>query len=149
LRRRAAAALRLKLRLFGSGDAGPGLYGIGAYPSLHGTPFARWTMLSANGTRAVLDRSADYRDVWLDARLLPVKVSGRLTGSGSRKPTDLAIALGGTLVATAPTVSPRPNARQVISVLVPEDALREGRNRLDVFAIERGKGRLALRPLRP
>jgi hypothetical protein len=27
LRRRAAAALRLKLRLFGSGDAGPGLYG--------------------------------------------------------------------------------------------------------------------------
>ena len=149
LRRRAAAALRLKLRLFGSADAGPGLYGIGPYPSLLGTPVARWTMLSANGTRAVLDRSADYRDVRLDARSLPVKVSGRLTGSGSRKATDLAIALGGTIVATAPTVSPRPNARQVISVLVPEDALREGRNRLDVFAIERGKGRLALRPLRP
>jgi hypothetical protein len=37
----------------------------------------------------------------------------------------------------------------VISVLVPEDALRNGDNRLDVFAIERRRGEPALRPLTP
>jgi Sulfatase len=149
LHRRAIAALRLKLRLFGSGDAGPGLYGIGPYPSMHGTPVARWHTLPARGTRAVLDHPDSYRDVRLAADSLPVKVSGRLAGRGSRKPTDLAIAIGGTIVATAPTVSPSPNARQVISVLVPEDALRNGDNRLDVFAIERRRGEPALRPLTP
>jgi hypothetical protein len=149
LRRRAAAALRLKLRLFGSGDAGPGLYGIGPYPSMHGSPVARWRTLPPSGTRAVLDDPDSYRDVRLEADSVPVKVSGRLAGSGSRKPTNLAIAIGGTIVATAPTVSPRPNARQVISVLVPEDALRNGDNRLEVFAIERRHGEPALRPLTP
>ena len=147
LRRRAAAALRLKLRLFGSADAAPGLYGIGPFPSMHGTPVAHWKMLPASGTRAVLDRLSGYRDVRLDASSVPVKVSGRLTGSGGRRPTDLAVAIGGTIVATAPTVSPHPNARQVISVLIPEDALREGHNRLELFAIERRGGKFALRPL--
>jgi hypothetical protein len=67
----------------------------------------------------VLDHPDSYRDVRLEADSVPVKVSGRLAGSGSRKQTDLAIALGGTIVATAPTVAPRPNARQVISAQVP------------------------------
>jgi hypothetical protein len=149
LRGRAAAALRLKLRLFGSADDPPGLYGIGPFPSMHGTPVAHWPVLPPSGALAVLDRPSDYREVRLDASSVPVKVSGRLTGSGSDKPTDVAIAIGGTIVATAPTVSPHPNAPQVISVVVPEEALREGHNRLDVFAIERRGGRLALRPLTP
>jgi hypothetical protein len=147
LRRRAAAALRLKLRLFGSGVSGPGLYGIGPFPSMHGTPVTRWPALPRSGTRAVLDRPDGYRDVRLDAGSLPVKVSGRLTGTDSSQPTDVAVAIDGTIAATAPTVSPRPRARQVLSLLIPETALREGDNLLEVFAIERRHGKLALRPL--
>ena len=80
---------------------------------------------------------------------MPVKVSGPLAGPDSRKPTELAVAIGGTIVATAPTVAPRPGARKLISVLVPESALHEGRTRVDLFAIERGKHKPALRPLTP
>jgi hypothetical protein len=147
LRRRAAAALRLKLRLFGSGDHGPGLYGIGALLSMHGTAAARWPMLPARKTRAVLDPPGSDLEVRAGASSVPVKVSGRLIGPNARKPTDVAIAIGGTIVATAPTVAPHPDARRVISVLVPESALRAGHNRLEVFAIERRQGMFALRPL--
>ena len=80
LHRCAIAALRLKLRLFGSGDAGPGLYGIGPYPSMHGTPVARWHTLPARGTQAVLDHPDSYRDVRLAADSLLVKVRDLLPG---------------------------------------------------------------------
>jgi hypothetical protein len=149
LRRRAAAAVQLKLRLFGSGDGGPGLYGIGPFPSAHGTAVARWPLLPAGPTRAVLDPPGRYRELRRGATSVPVKVSGRLAGPDSRKPTDVAAAIDGTIVATAATVAPHPGARRVISVLVPESALREGRNRVDLFAVEGGKHKLALRPLTP
>jgi hypothetical protein len=147
LRRRAAAALRLKLRLFGSGEDGPGLYGIGSLPSMHDTPVADWPIIPPSDTRAALDPPGRHRELRPGARSVPVKVSGRLTGPRSRMPTKLAVAIDGTIVATAPTISLRPRARQLISLLVPESALREGDNRLEVFAIERRHGRRALRPL--
>jgi hypothetical protein len=37
---------------------------------------------------------------------VPVKVSGRLIGPAARKPTDVAVAIGGTIVATAPAWLP-------------------------------------------
>jgi Sulfatase len=147
LRRRTAAALRLKLRLFGSGDRGPGLFGIGPRPSMHRTAVARWPMLPAGHTRAVLDPPGSDLEVRAGASSVPVKVSGRLIGPAARRPTDVAVAIDGTIVATAPTVGPDPNVRRVISVLVPESALRMGHNRLEVFAIERRQRLVALRPL--
>jgi hypothetical protein len=147
LRRRAAAAVQLKLRLFGSGEDGPGLYGIGSLPSMHDTPVADWPIIPPSDTRAALDPPGRRRELRPGARSVPVKVSGRLTGPRSRMPTKLAVAIDGTIVATAPTISLRPRARQLISLLVPESALREGDNRLEVFAIERRHGRRALRPL--
>jgi Sulfatase len=150
LHRRMAAALRLKLRLFGSDNAGPGLYGIGPFPDTHGTQVASWPILARGGTRAIVDHPARYRDVRLDANTLPLKVSGRLTGNGSRATIDVAIAINGTIAATAPTVAPHPNGEGVFSALVPRDALRNGNNALEVYAIERDPaGRPSLRPLTP
>jgi hypothetical protein len=114
---------------------------------MHGTAVARWPMLPATKTRALLDPPGSDLEVRAGASSVPVKVSGRLIGPNARKPTDVAIAIGGTIVATAPTVAPHPDARRVISVLVPESALRAGHNRLEVFAIERRQGMFALRPL--
>jgi hypothetical protein len=149
LRRRMATALRLKLRLFGSGDAGPGLYGIGAFPSLHGTPVSRWPVLRPGRMRAIVDAPGTPRQVSLNATSLPVNVSGRLAGSGSRQPMDLAIAVNGTIVATAPAVAPRPHAPRVFALLVPDSALREGDNDLEIFGIEGRAGAIRLRPLTP
>jgi sulfatase-like protein len=149
LHRRAAASLRLKLRLFGSGHAEPGLFGIGPYPSLHGTPVSRWPALPAGATRADLDGPAAYRSVKHGSGWVPVKVSGVLSGSGSRKSTDVAVAVNGTIAATAPTVAPRRGAPQVFSLVMPENALHDGANRVEIFAIRPRGGEPQLQPLVP
>jgi hypothetical protein len=74
-------------------------------------------------------------------------VSGRLTGSASRRDHDIAVAVNGTIAATAPTVAPRPGARRLFSLLIPEDALHDGSNRIELFAIERRGGEVRLEPL--
>ena len=147
LRRRAADSLQRKLKLFGSGDAKPGLFGIGPDPALHGTPVTRWPALAFGGLRAVLDGAAAYRSVKRGSGSAPVKVSGRLTGSGSRQDHDLAVAVNGAIAATAPTVAPHAGARRLFSVLIPDDALKDGSNRIELFAIERRGGQVRLQPL--
>jgi hypothetical protein len=147
LHRRAAASLRRKLKLFGSGDARPGLFGIGPYPMLHGTPVSRWPVLARGGTRAVVDGAAAYRKVRLASGSAPVKVSGLLAGSRSRRAHDIAVAVNGTIAATAPAVAPRPGARRLFSLLVPEQALRNGVNEIELFVIEPRAGELRLQPL--
>jgi hypothetical protein len=149
LQRRAAASLRRKLRLFGSGHDQQGLFGIGPYPELHGTQVSRWPGLTAGATRALVDGAAAYGSVKLRSGSVPVKVSGILSGRGSRRTTDVAVAVNGTIAATAPTVAPRRGARQVFSLLIPPSALRDGANQIDVFAIKPREGEPRLQPLAP
>jgi len=146
LARRADAALRLKLGLFGSGNDPPGLFGIGPRPSLHGTPVSRLTVLPAGRTRAALDAASRYRRVRRSSGSVPARVMGELTGRGSRRQVDLAVAVNGTVVATAPTFAPRRGATQLFSVLVPERSFREGRNGVKLYAIGAG---MRLRQLTP
>jgi hypothetical protein len=145
LRRRAAASLRLKLKLFGAGDTS-GLYRIGPHPELNGTPVTQWPALPASGLRAYVDGAQRYRNVPVDTPSPPVKVSGRLAGPGGQGPLDLAVAINGTIAATAPTLTPDRSGR-VFSVMIAESSLREGANTVQLFAIEGGSGAPALRPL--
>jgi hypothetical protein len=142
LRRRAAASYRLKARLFGQGNGAPGLYGIGPHRELHGTPFDRWRKLPANGTRALLDSPGRLRNVRLSSGFVPVNLMGRISGRDSGKALELAVAVNGTVVATAPTFSTR--GRRLFSVQIPEASLHDGGNQVRFFAISRGP---ALRPL--
>jgi hypothetical protein len=142
LRRRAASARRLKARLFGSGNGPPGLYGIGPRRELHGTPVSRWRRLPANGTRALLDAPGRLRNVRLASGLVPVNLMGRIAGRDARRALDLAVAVNGMIVATAPTFSAR--GRRLFSVQIPDSSLHGGSNRLELFEIAPGS---ALRPL--
>ena len=134
LRRRAAAARRLKARLFGAG-----LFAIGPHPELHGTAVGRWRKLPAGGARALLDSPGRFANVRPGSDPMPVKLMGRVTG---RKRLDLAVAVNGTIVATAPTLGL--HGAQLFSLLIPEESLHAGRNDVRFFAVERGP---ALRPL--
>jgi hypothetical protein len=142
LRRRAASTYRLKARLFGEGNGAPGLYGIGPFKQLHDTPLDRWPKLPGNGTRALPDSPGRFRNVRLSSGLLPVNLMGRISGRDAGKAIDLAVAVNGTVVATAPTFSTL--GRRLFSVQIPEASLHEGGNRVQFFAISRGS---ALRPL--
>ena len=137
-------AARLKWRLFGSGSTS--LYRLGSNESMHGTPVARWPRLPSAGTRAVLDQAGSYAHVRRSSGFVPVKVMGGLSGPGSGKAGSIAIAVNGTIAATAPTVSPR-RGTQYFSAIVSEDSLHEGSNKIELFAIVRTAGGPALRPL--
>jgi hypothetical protein len=145
LRRRAAASLRLKRLLFGSSR---GAFGLGPRRDLQGTEVARWPTLPAAGAvRAALDYPDRFRDVQLDSQQPPVKVTGRLTGPGSGDPLDLAVAVNGTIQATAPAFAVDGLSSRLFSVLIPESSLREGANTVQLFAIQGDRGTTALRRL--
>ena len=146
-RRRIAQTLRLKLRLFGTGPFEPAVFRIGPYRSLQGTPLSRWQRVAASSTHATLDRGSDYRNVRLQSQLQPLKLIGRLTGPGRRRHASVAIALNGTIVATAPTFAIHRHGGQLFSAMLPESALRSGRNVVQVFAVERSGAGIRLRPL--
>ena len=139
LHRRAGDAVRLKLRLFGSGGGAPGLYGMGPHPETHGTPVDRWPTLRPGATRALVDAPSGS---------VPLKLGGRLSGPGSGRRVDVAVAVNGKIVATAPSVQPVRGGPQAFSALIPEDSLRPGRDRLEVFELVRGRTP-RLRPLTP
>ncbi len=144
LRRRAAASLRLKLKLFGS-SLGP--FGIGPHRELQGTPAARWPALPAGALRADLDDPGRFRDVRLISQSPPVKVTGRLAGPGSGDPLDLAVAVNGTIEATAPAIALTGSPSRLFTVMIPESSLRDGANTVQLFAIEGSRESPTLRPV--
>lgn len=135
LRRRRAASLRLKLKLFGSSRSP---FGLGPHRELHGTPVSRWPMSPAGGVVAQLDSPERFHDVQLASQQPPVKLTGRLTGPGSGAPLDIAIAVNGTIEATASSFAVPRSSGPLFSTLIPETSLRQGANSVQLFAIQSG-----------
>jgi Sulfatase len=130
-------ALRLKHGLFGTSSAWSRLYRIGPYRQLLGTPVLHWAVSPVGAARAVLDRRAAFASVHLRSGFLPSYVSGRIRNAGFPGPRAIAIALNDRVVATAPTFRLVPGGPLFISAMAPEGAFREGRNRIEVFAVSR------------
>ncbi len=135
LRLRRAGSLLLKLWLFGS-SRGP--FGLGPHRELQGTPVSRWPTSALGGVHAELDSPGRYNGVSLASQQPPVKVTGRLTGAGSATPLDIAIAVNGTIEATATSFAVAQSSGQLFSALIPEASLRQGVNTVQLFAIQSG-----------
>jgi hypothetical protein len=144
LRRRADAALRHKIRLFGAGDDSPGIFGIGPHPELLGTPVATWHIAKARHTRAALNGRRALASVRLRSGLVPVQVTGRIVGSRRRRTRAVAVVVNGWVTSTAPTFHFRGSRSELFSAMVPEAFLHEGANRVDVYEISSGRGGLRL-----
>jgi hypothetical protein len=140
LRRWAAAAQRLKLRLFGAGDGRPGLYGIGPYRGVVGDSPASLRPAPAGRTRAALDDGRAFASVRLSSGFIPSYVTGRLTGAGARPPRAVAIVVNDRIAATSPTFRVHRGGPLYFAALVPETAFHEGRNPVSAFALS-GSGR--------
>jgi hypothetical protein len=91
----------------------------------------------AGSTHAKLDAKGRYRNVRL-GRFAPVQLTGKLTGKGRHKGANLAFAVNGRIVATAPTVSEHRGGTQAFAAMIPEETLREGANDVRVYAIVGG-----------
>jgi hypothetical protein len=130
---RRAASLERQISLFGSGAEPPGLYGIGPHPDLLGRHVAELVVLPAREASARLDQAAELRSVDLGAEELPARLTGVVSGEGGPI-RSLAVALGGRIVATARSYSFAGEER--FSVLIPESALRQGTNRVELFWVQ-------------
>jgi hypothetical protein len=135
LEERRAAALERQVSLFGSGGAGPGLYGIGPHRELLGMRVGELAVLPAGAARARLDQAADLRAVDLEAEEIPARLTGAVSGEGGPA-RDLAVAIGGRVVAVARSYSYAGEER--FSVLVPESALVQGANKVGLYWVQPG-----------
>ena len=134
--------VRRRLRELGSGDW-PSLF-----TSYRPAPRADRAERSAgrnaaSGVTATLSLARSYTHVRRASGVVPTQVAGRIHGSGPRRERDIAVAVNGRIAAVGRSFHLRGQAVESYSVMVPEDALREGRNLIEVLEVSDG-GRMAV-----
>lgn len=145
LERRRAALLRTRLRHFGSGDWDSLYTGIGPSRELIGRPVAELPRAAAGRVQASLVRAVDLRSVRRNSLVRPTQIAGAIVGGTGDETRDIAIAVNGTVEATAVTFHLRlPKAQRArtgerFAVMVPERSIHTGRNRVEVFEIVGGR----------
>ena len=138
---RRAAVVRHRLRELGSGDWASLFTGFGPHRKLIGRQVA--DVRSATQARATLSLARAYAHVHRASGVVPTQVAGRIRGSGPNQERDIAIAVNGRIAAVGRSFHLRGQALESYSVMVPEDSLREGRNRIEVLEVS-DSGRMAL-----
>jgi Sulfatase len=135
-RARRAAVVRRRLRELGSGDW-PSLFtAFGPRRDLIGREVG--DARSAGGVRATLSLARSFANVRRSAGVVPCQVAGRIHGSGPRRVRDIAVAVNGRIEAVGRSFHLRGEQVESYSVMVPEESLRDGRNRVEVLEVEAG-----------
>ena len=126
------AVVDRNLRLFGTGRDGPDrIYEIGPHQELIGQP------ASAAGRKlpVELPSAQDYENVDPESGYVPTHVVGRVE-AGGEPGRDIAVAVNGTIRAVGNTFTLAVGDEgELVSVMVPESAFREGGNRVEVFEV--------------
>ena len=121
-----------RLALVGTGREGPErIYRVGPNQELIGQP------AGAAGRRLEMDFAyeSDYGKVGEDPTYVPIHVLGRVEGgTGDRR--EVAVAVNGTIVAVGATFHLASGTEgELVSVLVPPDSFRRGRNEVEVYEV--------------
>jgi hypothetical protein len=130
---RRAAVVRRRLRQLGSGDWASLYTGIGPNGHLIGQELD--ATRSAAGTRATISLARSFGRVRRAGGVVPCQIAGRISGSGARSERDIAVAVNGRIEAVGRSFHLRGEPTESYSVMVPEDALREGRNKVEVLEV--------------
>jgi hypothetical protein len=124
------------------GDPWASAYRIGPHRELLGR--AAPAASTAATTRVQLENADLLADVDPAAELVPTRVTGRLRDGDPKATRDVAVAVNGRIRAVGRSFHLRGRRAEFFSLLVPESALRPGRN--DIRLLEVGAGG-ELRPL--
>jgi hypothetical protein len=126
------AVVDRNLRLVGTGRDGPDrIYEIGPHQELIGRP------ASAAGRKLPVEfpNAQDYENVDPESGYVPTHVVGRVE-AGGEPGRDIAVAVNGTIRAVGNTFTLAVGDEgELVSVMVPESAFREGGNRVEVFEV--------------
>jgi Sulfatase len=123
------------------GDPWASAYRIGPHPELIGRPVPLG-VATAGKVHARLANAGLLADVEPSNRILPTRVTGRLPGTPPGAMRDLAVAVNGRIRAVGRSFHLHGRATEFFSMIVPESALRRGRNRVELFEV-RADGTLA------
>jgi hypothetical protein len=128
--------------LFGTGIESRVLYGdpwamayrIGPRPGLLGKRVSA-LRVRPSPIRAAVANAALFREVSAGAKFFPTRVTGALRGVPFGEHRDVAVAVNGRIRATGRSFDLWWKGREYFSVMVPETALRSGRNHVETFEL--------------
>jgi hypothetical protein len=143
LTRRRDAWRRRWADMYGTGAASELLYGdpwamayrIGPRPDLLGKPVSRLRVRPSGPVTGEVANAALVTSVAPDDRYFPTRVTGPLEGVPFGEHRDLAVAVNGRIRATGRSFDLWHKGREYFSLIVPETALRFGRNELELFVV--------------
>jgi hypothetical protein len=138
---RRAAVLRRRLRELGYGDWASLFTAYGPHRELIGRQVDE--VGAASGTRGRLTLARRFANVRRRSGVVPTQVAGRIHGSGPGHERDIAVSVNGRIAAVGRSFHLRGQAVESFSVMVPEDTLGEGRNRIEVLEVA-DNGKIAL-----
>jgi sulfatase-like protein len=155
IERRRRANLRRRIRTFGTGaqsklvfgDPFASVYRAGPHRELLGRPVSTLAVARPGRTRARVANARLTRSVNLRSQLIPTHIAGTVSGGRRSARRDVAVAVNGVVQAVAHTFYLAGSGKESFTVLVPEAALRQGRNDVRVFALSRRGRGLRLTPL--
>ena len=127
------AVVRRRVRNLGSGDWTSLYTSLGPNRELigHDATNAR----NPPGTRATISLSRSFARVRRSRGLVPCQIAGRIHDSGPTQERNLAVAVNGRIEAVGRSFHLKGETTESYAVMVPEDALRDGRNTVEVFEV--------------
>src|SRR5919108_976389 len=126
--------VRRRLRQLGSGDWASLYTGIGPNRSLIGRPVGQLERTPVARGRARIAIGRAFRHVRRSAGIVPAQIAGDLSGRGGVK-RDIAVAVNGTIEAVGRSFYLAGDPTEHYAVMVPEAALHEGRNEIEVLEV--------------
>jgi hypothetical protein len=130
---RRRAVVRGRLRRLGSGTWASLYTSLGPDRDLIGQELAQ--VRNATGTRATISLARSFALVRRSSGVVPCQIAGRIVGSGRQRERDIAIAVNGRIEAVGRSFHLKGEPAESYSVMVPEDALHEGRNTVEVLEV--------------
>jgi arylsulfatase A-like enzyme len=129
--RRKREQLARMVELFGTGaDGSERIFRVGPHPELIGRDAGSLPELDVE-----LENAGDYEDVDPGSGYVPAHVIGRVR-DGDDQFQDIAVAVNGTIVAVSRTFRlANGNDDEIFAAMVPESALRPGRNEVRVLEV--------------
>ena len=128
----------LESRLF-LGDPWASAYRVGPNPELIGRPVRPVSADPPAGVRAEPANAGLLADVSPGAAVFPSRFTGRLVGGGAGANRDLAVAVNGRIWAVGRSFHLEDQRPEFFSLLVPDRALRPGRNVAELFEVRDGE----------
>jgi hypothetical protein len=130
--------VRRRLRQFGSGDLTSLYTGIGPNRGLIGRDVGAVARVAGSARRGTIARSGLFSNVRRSSGIVPTQIAGLLEG-GSGERRDLAVAVNGEIAAMGNSFRLAGRPSESFAFMVPEEALRDGHNTVEVFEVVGGK----------